>query len=206
MIHAAKLIWNSNNWISPTFSNDQANFGIKIATKKFNYVFGLEEWLNNDFMKAHKMGYIDCYRASRHVDDTDILLFSRNPNNKEIYLIGKIFKARQIKDQEIMQIRDILNSQNWNDTLIKPIFETKESNNNPIGFRQYYNENFTSNTIVGKSPKGFIVNIKYDDIQIFEKRISLTELDAIVNTKWRRLSKRYSIENIQSDKFKSLFK
>ena len=61
----------------------------------------------------------------------------------------------------------------------------------------YRQNNWNSLNIISPSPSGFMVNIKYEKLQIFDSKywVDLTDLDSTINSKWQRLTKRYILAN-----------
>ena len=80
MTHAVKLIWNDNNWFRPS---GLAQEGV-LVTSENPYYYGLEEWLNNETLKKHKIGYLDCYHPDKRDGIVNIMLFTLNLKDRNI--------------------------------------------------------------------------------------------------------------------------
>jgi hypothetical protein len=190
MTHAAKLVWNLNHW---EFPSGVAKNGVNVG----NYLYGLEEWLNNKTLRSEKIGYLDCYRASKFNDIRDIILLTFDPNNREVYHIGNIFGVFQLNNTAINNIRHRLNILNFKSS-VKEDFIRIENIQNPRGFTLYSINNWNSTSIISSPPAGFFVNIGYDSIIIFDNQdwVSLTKIDRKINSVWKYLGRRYQLENL----------
>jgi len=188
---ASKLVHNSCNYISVC---GNAQIGVLVNNlPDFKYFFGLEEWNNNDILKKEKIAYIDSFRVFNRPNlISRLFLFTYDITDKNIYLIGYLTNAKQLQNRDIEGIRESLIIQNW--------LQILQLDFNNIGdFRQIQNHHeylncWNSNNIVAETGKGFIVNIKYEKIQLFEihERINLSEIYPEINLKWKRLSRLYN--------------
>jgi hypothetical protein len=206
--HVAKLVWNTNQYQS---CSGIASNGVVVNGHNVSYCYGLEEWMFNDFLKNMKIGYLDCYRLMNrsYPDVANIALISVNPKNKHILHIGNVLGVKEIYDNEIETIRGSLDQQNWLQDVVSPNFEMIEAcpPNQAIGYNEYFENNFSSNEIRTEAPRGFIVNMRYDKIEFFEpeNQASLTQIDAKVNLRWKRLTQRYIIDDRISNPLKKYF-
>lgn len=200
MTHAAKLVWNLNGW---EFPSGVAKNGLNVG----NYLYGLEEWLNNKTLRSEKIGYLDCYRASKFNDIQDIILLTFDPNMKEVYHIGNIFGVFQLHDTDINNIHHRLSILNFK-SIVKEDFIRVENIQTPRGFTLYNTNNWNSTSIVSPPPTGFFVNIGYNSIMIFDSQdwVSLTKIDRKINAVWRYLGRRYQLQNLASNSLKQYFK
>lgn len=126
----------------------------------------------------------------------DIILISFSPANRKVYHIGNIYGVEQLRDTEIAAIRADL-TQSWIAGQIRTDFSRIEDVQNPTGFNVYRQNNWNSQHISTVPPGGFVCNIRYQKLEIFKEKnwISLTDKDALINKKWRKLGKRYSLAN-----------
>ena len=195
MTHAAKLVWNTSNWEFPTA---QANNGVIVAPNHGgeSYYYGLEEWLNNSTLRTNKIGYIDCYRASRHLGNADIILLTCSPIDGKVYHVGNMFGVEQLHDGHIFEIKNDLGL-NWVNNQIIGDFTRIEAVPNPAGASIYRQNNWDTQHISATPPGGFMCNVRYDKLEIFgeNNRISLTDIDPLINTRWRYLGRRFILEN-----------
>ncbi|MCX6210812.1 MAG: hypothetical protein NTZ59_15240 [Bacteroidetes bacterium] len=192
MTHAAKLVWNKDNWVKPS---GLAQEGV-LVTSENPYYYGLEEWLNNKTLKNNTIGYLDCYRANEYNDIADIMLFTLNFEDNNIYHVGNICKVSQILNTNIPPIKTMLTN-NW---LINPIdadFVRIEGLPPSVGMPIYRQNNWNTSNIVSSPPTGFMVNIKYEKLVIFNKKdwVNVTEMDSKINTQWKHLGTRYILAN-----------
>jgi len=193
MTHAAKLVWNEDNWVKPS---GLAQVGVSVpATEPYKY--GLEEWLNNETLRKHKIGYLDCYRSDKREGIADIMLFTLNLTDRNVYHVGNVCGVKQLIDNDIPTIKNSLTD----DWLINPIevdFVRIEAGAPSIGMPIYNNNNWNTTNIISPPPKGFMVNIKYEKLEIFDKSkwVNLTEMDRKINRSWRYLGVRYMMSNI----------
>ena len=196
---SSKLVHNTNNY---TAISGDAQCGVLVNNaNRVNYFIGLEEWNNNKILQKLKIAYLDSFRLCVRPNEIDkILLFSFNPINRHIYLVGYLYGVKQIKDTEIQEIRNNLLEENW-------LQEAQQDFHNIGDFREIENHNqyyncWNSNTIVAEPGKNFILNVRYDNIKIFEYpyKINFTNLFPELNSKWRRLSILYNIQKVILDK------
>ena len=183
---ASKLVYNNYNYISVS---GVAQIGVAYTIDKGKKYFGLEEWNNSETFRNIKLGYLDSFRSNNIEDVIDfILLFSYNPNDKQIYLIGCMKNVKQIKCNEIDEIRNQLAGQNWLNSIQN---EFQNINDNGLGFKKYKNC-WNSNYIVEKTEESFIVNVRYVESIILEEQINLTEIFPNINN-LKRLSVLYNL-------------
>lgn len=185
---AAKLVFNNSAWQRPT---KLVTEGTGIFVPSSDLYFGLEEWLNHPVLKELKIGFIDCYRASEYPEKVDVLhLFTFNSSNKTVYHIGNMYGVKQIHYSEIEQIRQKLQEQHW----LKSIEEDFKT----LGVSKIneYLKIWSSNVIVGSTAESFMVNVHYEQIELWDKKDwkNLTKKNPMVNKSWRHLSVKYRAE------------
>ena len=205
-MRAAKVIWSNNGWTLPQGNVD---YGVPVNDLNENYRYGLEEFLFNDHLIQHKLGYLDCYRANQIDGVEDVLLFTLTPlpQPRQIIVVGIVRGVEQINDLDKVAIWNNFTNANYIRTIVNPAFQQIEelNNNEPaIGTGVFIANNFGDNIenlplIQGVAPNGFFVNIRYEQIEIFpegdEMRINLTNVDPIINGAWRRLTNLYYVNN-----------
>jgi len=196
MTYAARLVWNIDNWEYPS---GQSKHGIYVTHHGVGYHYGLEEWLNNKRLRALQIGYLDCYRTSnRGKASVNILLFTVDPSNNHYYHVGIIRGVTQLlAPQDIQQVRMNLGD-TWLPNTIDPDFRRIEHTTTgqlPQGKLAYENHNWNSTKIDSEPPGGFIVNIRYDKLDLFDrsKWVNLTMKDPDINNLWRRIRNRYKL-------------
>jgi len=206
MTHAAKLVWNEDNWVKPS---GLAQVGVPVpATEPYKY--GLEEWLNNETLRKHKIGYLDCYRSDKREGIADIMLFTLNPNDRNVYHVGNVCGVKQQLNTpaNISAIKAIL-PEDWLKKPIEVDFVRIEGNIPSLGMPVYKENNWNTTNIISTPPTGFMANIKYEKLEIFDKSkwVNLTEMDSSINAKWRKLGIRYINANANfNDKLMSYIK
>ncbi len=191
-MYAAKLVHNINNWVSVS-GYAQTGITVNINIKK-SYYFGLEEWINNPILRKMKVGYLDCYRASIHLGLADkIALFSYDPRNTNIYHVGNVYGVEQLNDNNIPAIYPNLNPNNWLNQVEHDFHNIGDLRAilNHIEYMHCWNA-LHINDDIGNA---FILNIRYKEIEFFEpsNRVNITHLNRLVNNKWKRLSRRYTV-------------
>jgi hypothetical protein len=204
MIHAAKLVWNENNWFKPS---GVAPNGVLVPIEK-QYYYGLEEWLNNETLRKHKIGYLDCYRSNLRDGYTDIMLFTLNLLDRNIYHVCNICGVTQLVDDDIQDIKNVITN-SWLTDTIDIDFTSIECMTPTRGMDIYKKNNWNSTRIISGPPSGFFVNIKYKKFELFDKTewVNLTEMDSVINRTWRYLNVRYIIANAHfNDKLTSYLK
>ena len=192
---AAKLVYNTNNF-TQIGGEAQAQAGLPVPAPlgRNRYNIGFEEWLNNGFLREHKLGYLDCYRDTRFPanDVQNVGLFMFSPNDRKVYSVGKLTKVRQLRDDEIQGCRYMIEHGGFINSVqqhFRAIGDHRPIENNP---QHEYWRCFKSNKIDEEAGKNFILNITYDSIELFHNRRDLTALiGKPINSKWNRLSKRY---------------
>ncbi len=155
----------------------------------------------NDVLVANKIGYLDCYRrrGRSYPLPADIALFTKNPNN-ELLHVGNIYGVREIHNEEIPEIRELLDLHNWRENVISPNFNQLEfyPPGQSVGYGNYEDNNYNSNLVRAANPGGFVVNIRYNKIELFKNPVSLSQMDPEINISWKYLTVRYRIENLNS--------
>lgn len=202
MFYAARIVRNNHNWERPS---GIAEYGVPVTGQNMcSYNYGLEEWLTNEILQKHQWGYLDCYRASHHKDkdDCDILLFMlcKVNNVSTIFHVGFVCGVKQLNNVDIPNVKATL-GEDWLNIPIEQNFSLIEGNHPSIGRTFYENENWNSNEIVIDDPNGFIVNIVYSKLILYERKnwVNLTALDSSLNQKWRRFTRRYKIDTTLAD-------
>ena len=205
-MNAAKLIWNSNRWEFTT--GEEKENGVQVKAKDFEYIYGLEEWLFNVKLKTLKIGYLDCYRnlKSDYRDIVDVALFARNPIDKNVYHIGNLFGVKQLRDEEITHVKEQLDGINWSNGVILENFKRLEQvDYNPVGHQVYLQNNYNVDAVRAKQPNGFCMNIRYNSIEVFDKPISVTNINSSINKIWKRLTIRYKIDKLNDFDIRDYF-
>ena len=192
---AAKLVFNTNNFIQIA-GEAQPGLPVNAPLGRAQYNIGFEEWLNNDFLKEQKLGYLDCYRAAMRVGVADVGLFMYDPGNGQIYSVGKLHGVQQLTNNQILgcratlQIGGFINAVQQHFNILGDI---RAIQNNP---NHEYWQCFNNNNIVANPGNNFILNIRYESIEIFkiQQRRNLTTLtNGEINDAWRRLGIRYTM-------------
>lgn len=186
-MHLAKLVYNENGWTLPS---NLTKVGVVLNNGDY---FGYEEWLNNEFLNENKIGYVECFRTCQREESFErIALFTFDRATRTVYYVGNLFNVKQLIDTEIIGIRNLLIQQNWiqnKNVELNQIFPKTDA-------IHHYTNSYNSNDIVGDYAKSFILNIRYERIELFPKYnwINLTNINFKVNKKWRRLSKLYNVD------------
>lgn len=191
MAYASKLVHNTNNYNSVT---GVAQTGIFVNNNKKPYYFGLEEWNNQKTLKQKKVAYIDSYRAFNRIGIAErIALFSFNPINTNVYHCGNLYGVRQLENKEIPELREYLNQNNWLNIVGDSFNEIGDVR--PINEHTEYMRCWNSNNIVASTGKGFILNISYKKLELFEPEnwVNLTHIIPEVNVRWHYLRQRYTL-------------
>jgi hypothetical protein len=204
-MRAARLVWSDNGW---TYPQGGADHGVDVNSFNPPYRYGLEEFLFNKELLKLKIGYLDCYRYQTIQDIEDVLLFAFSPTKpRQIIVIGKIHQVQQIQDQEKVQIWNDLNQLNYLDQIVNPAFrqiEGIENNQQANGTNIFIQNNYGNAInnlplIHGAAPNGFMVNLKYEEIEYYpeghERRINLSNIDPGINNAWKRLTVLYYVQN-----------
>lgn len=191
MTYAAKLVYNTHNWETPS-GNVHNRVGIHVNIGLNGYNFGMEEWLNSPLLRDRNLGYLDCYRSSAHPGVADIIRLLTF-HNGIVYHVGNVYGVRQLIDGEITDIRNELHQANWLGEINHDFVLLGDPR--PILQHIEYQHIWTRNAIVAARGEGFMLNIEYKELEMFERDQwrNLTAIDPQVNTKWRRISKRYSV-------------
>lgn len=176
MARIARVVFNTNGWISPTKSD---NIGIFVNQPGNNYYFGLEEWLFNPEFIKRNIGYLDCYRRKCFQTEKKVLIVTKNRIDNCYYHVATLFEVSSINQLQINTIRASLGNaflqvveNNFN---AAPINDARNINNH-----EYFN-NWNSNNIIANAPDGFIANISYKSYKILDKPMNLTVLDPGIN-------------------------
>lgn len=199
-MYASKLVCNNYNW---TTVSGLAQKGIFVYRgKNISYYFGLEEWLNNAFLRKMKVGYIDSYRAHlRHGFAERIALFTYCKSNRQVYYVGDIYDVCQVADEEIEDLRNILIGQNWLQEVERGFHNIGDNraNGNHTDYMQCWN----SNLIIAQTGQAFILNIRYEKFELLPQRdwVNLSELNGEINNRWRRLVHRYIVPDEYEEYF-----
>jgi len=191
---ASKFVYNDNDWTSVS---GLAQTGIIVNRNEQNkkkYYFGLEEWNNSNILRNHKLAYLDSFRShSRPAMYDHVNLFMFSPLEKVIYHVGFMTGVKQLSNNQIPEIRAQLDANNWLNT-IEPSFHAINDQRSIIENREYM-QSWDSDSIVEKTNDAFILNVTYDSWTIFPIPINLTRIDPNVNSRWRRLSVLYNVNN-----------
>jgi hypothetical protein len=204
----ARIILNTNNWVSPSNSTNKNAVEVKNGINSYRY--GYEEWNNDEQIKALNLGYLECYRHSNFPDDAELIILVYRDDNGDYFHYGNMYNVRQLQNHEIETIRKELQKINWLKKVESqfnsaPFFDTRHFSNH------HYMSAWNSNEIVTRAQMpGFVMNIKYKSLNILPKPVNLTKLAGIKfdNRKISRLKSRYYLENFMNnlDKSNQLFK
>jgi hypothetical protein len=155
----ARIILNTNNWVSPSNSTNKNAVEVKNGINSYRY--GYEEWNNDEQIKALNLGYLECYRHSNFPDDAELIILVCRDDNGDYFHYGNMYNVRQLQNHEIETIRKELQKINW----LKKV--ESQFNNAPFfDNRNFLNHHYmgawNSNEIVTKAQiPGFIMNVKY---------------------------------------------
>jgi hypothetical protein len=196
MTYAARLVWNIHNWQYPS---GQTNHGVFVPRVGGGYHYGLEEWLNHKKLRELKIGYLDCYRTTvRNDGPQNILLYTIDPISRHYYHVGLIQGVSQIHDSvpQINQVKAAL-GEDW---LQNPIdLDFRRLNHTlpgqqPAGTNLYRTHNWNATNIVSTPPDGFIVNIRYQKIDLFDRSewVDLTKMDPEISNRWKYIRNRFT--------------
>lgn len=204
MTRAAKLVWNTNNWERP---DGMLEIGVPVHGPHSDYNYGLEEFLFCQEQRASHKGYLDCYRrvGRDYGDPENVVLFSLCPAGNIMH-IGNLFEVVQLHDGERVEIWNDFNQINFIANRVNPTFceiEDLPLPNDAVGTQVFVENNFGMEeaqlpNIQATAPNGYFVNMRYREIRIFDMPVNLTEIDPIINDKWKKLSVRYIVENLPS--------
>lgn len=201
---AAKLVWSNNGW---TFPQGSSAYGVQVDGPIINYMYGLEEFLFNEELINRKLGYLDCYRKNNIEHFEDVLLFTLTnlPRPRQILVVGIMRGVEQIKDHEKIQIWNDMQQAEYLKNVANPAFQLIEGSENgkpSLGVKVFTYNNYGTAIrnlpmIQGETPKGFFINLRYKEIEIFPEVnwINLTNIDPGVNRAWKRLTNLYKLEN-----------
>jgi len=179
-MHVAKLVYNENQWTIPS---NLSNLGVILNNGDY---YGYEEWLKNEFLKKNKLGYVECFRKCRRVGNFDrIALITFDRRTRTIYYVGNLYDVKQLTNNEIAETRNMLIQQNWQQNRnieLNQIFPNTDAT-------MHYTNCFNSNEIIGDYAESFILNIRYEKIELHpkDKWVNLTNINIKVNN-WKRLS------------------
>lgn len=197
MSKISKVVRNNDNWMRVTAI---AQTGIEVIHEKCeNYHFGLEEWNNCEVFKKHRIAYLDSFRGFRRTERYENIELI-NFNNHTVYHIGTLKGVRSITSEEIEEIRNTLKNENWLETVEQDFQQIHDLR--LIENHTEYMNCWHSNEIVAEVNKGFILNIRYDEMIYFDEPRNLTLQDQSVNLRWRRLVPLYELRN----EFQNLFR
>lgn len=192
---AAKLISNNRQWIVPT-NSENSDVGVLLnLPNDLQIRYGYEEWLFNETLKQQKIGFLECYRHRYYPNMENIMLFA-NLNQGDLFHVGTVIGVQSLTNKDILPIRETL-GQEWLNYVNQCLcFGNNNLNLNvPIGAYQHWNsQSIIKDDLNGQL--GFAFNIKYKEIAYLEKPVNMTSLDPLVNVKWKRLSKRYIVNNL----------
>ena len=165
---------NTDIWAKPN-NHRKSGYG-EILTQNKNISFGFEEWLFNSVLLNLKIGFLECYRQNRFTDKVDIILFIRN-NTSTCLQIAKLINVEQINDAQINEIKKELTKTEWQQYCHKDLKEICNNNQSAINeSKQLWDNHYNCNTILvnkKNNPRdGFIINIKYDKVEIFKNPIT----------------------------------
>jgi hypothetical protein len=200
MNYAARIVWNIDNWEYPSGLTDH---GISVSHKNGDYHYGLEEWLNNKRLRELKLGYLDSYRiTNRKEASSDILLYTIDPEKNHYYHVGLLYGVSQLDPIDPNLITSVKNKLSL-DWLVDPIeqdfrrIEKTPAGQNSKGKEIYRQNNWNSKKIISEPPGGFIVNIRYDNLELFNrsKWVNLTAKDPEISKRWRFIRHRYEMPN-----------
>ncbi len=199
----ARIIFNTNNWVSP--SNSTIKNAVEFKNGISSYRYGYEEWNNDEQIKALNLGYLECYRRSNFPDVAELIILVYRDDNGDYFHYGNIYNVRQLQNHEIETIRKELQKINWLKKVESqfnsaPFFDTRHFSNH------HYMSAWNSNEIITKAQKpGFVLNVEYKSLNILPKPINLTKLagTAFDNRKISRLRSRYYLDNFMNNLDKS---
>jgi hypothetical protein len=199
----ARIILNTNNWVSP--SNSTVKNAVKVNNGINSYRYGYEEWNNDEQIKALNLGYLECYRRSNYPEVAELIILIYRDDNGDYFHYANMYEVSQLKNHEIEPLRKELQKINW----LKKV--ESQFNNAPFfDNRNFSNHHYTgawnSNEIVSKAQiPGFIMNVKYKSLYILPKPVNLTKLAGtdFDNRKIAKLTVRYYLENFMNNFEKS---
>lgn len=199
----ARIILNTNNWVSP--SNSTIKNAVEVNNGINSYRYGYEEWNNDEQIKALNIGYLECYRHSNFPQVAELIVLVFRDADGDYYHYGNMYNVKQLQNHEVEPLRIELQKINWLKKVesqfnAAPFFDNRNFSNH------HYMGAWNSNKIVTKAQKpGFIFNLKYDKIDIFKTPINLTNKS---NVKFdsriiAKLTVRYYLENFMNNFEKS---
>jgi hypothetical protein len=191
MSYASRLVMNDNNY---TGVSGLAESGVFVNSGQLQYNIGFEEWNNIELFKKHNVGYVDCYRSHVRHDITDLYLYKKDHTtpNTTYKAVGIMKRVTQLQDNQIPGLLKLI---------IQNIGVIQASFNNIGDFRpingpnhQYYHS-LQSNHIVANPGKSFVLNIRYESVELFEgKGPNLTNLTREKINNLKRINQRYHLE------------
>ncbi len=192
---AAKLITNTQDWIVPS-NSENSDVGVLVnLPNNIQIRYGYEEWLFNETLKQHKIGFLECYRHRYYPNVEKVMLFA-NFNQGDLFHVGNIIGVQSLTNNDILPIRETL-GQDWLNFVNQCLsfYNNNLNLNVPIGAYQHWNsQSVIKDALNGQL--GFAFNIKYKEIEYLKKPVNMTSLDPLVNVKWKRLSKRYIVNKL----------
>jgi hypothetical protein len=172
----SKLVHNTNNW---TCIAGVAKTGIHVTnSERKSYYFGLEEWNNSEVLKKHQFAYLDSFRSFPRFDYFEKIELI-NYNQQTVYHVGRLKGVKQIKCNEIPEIKKTLLDENWLEQVqmdFHQINDLREIENNIE-----YMSCWKSEEIVAPINEGFILNVRYDEMTFFDNAIDLSALNPEIN-------------------------
>lgn len=186
----SKLVFNNNNW---TTVSRLAQTGVSVnrnTNYKNKYNFGLEEWINCDILRKHKLGYLDSFRSFPRLGNHERIELI-NFSNGIVYHVGRLENVKRVKCAEISLIKDLLMKDNWLKKVEADLHKIQDLR--PIANHNEYMQCWNSEDIVAPTNEGFIINIRYDALTFFEHPINLSAQESSVNNQWKRLIHLYEV-------------
>jgi hypothetical protein len=186
----SKLVNNNKSW---TAVSSLAQTGILVngnIQNKNKYNFGLEEFINCEILRKHKLGYLDSFRSFPRLgyyERIELINFS----NGIVYHVGRLDKVKRIKCTEIPLIKGLLLKDNWLKKVEADFHKIQDLR--PIENHNEYMQCWNSEDIVAPTNEGFVLNIRYDTLTFFEHPINLSAQEASVNNQWKRLIHLYEV-------------
>jgi hypothetical protein len=199
----ARIILNTNNWVSP--SNSSIKNAVEVNNGINSYRYGYEEWNNDEQIKVLNLGYLECYRHSSFPQVADLILLVYRDADGDYFHYGNMYNVRQLQNLEIETIRKELQKTNWLKK-VESQFKVAPFFDNSNFLNHHYMGAWNSNEIVtrGQMP-GFIMNIEYNSFKLLPQPINLTKLAGtdFDNRKIAKLTVRYYLENFMNNFEKS---
>jgi hypothetical protein len=166
----ARIILNTNNWVSP--SNSTIKNAVEVNNGINSYRYGYEEWNNDEQIKAINLGYLECYRHSSFPQLAELVLLVYRDADGDYYHYGNMYNVRQLQNLEIEPLRLQLQKIKWlkkveSQFKVAPFFDKRNFLNHP------YLGAWNSNEIINEAQKpGFVLNFEYKSLNILPKPIN----------------------------------